>query len=51
MSHDKPETQMVETYSDTGSTPVHSGTAKDGHHLAVDAEALGINEKAVLRKT
>lgn len=48
--HDKPHTNLVETYSDSADTPTHPDQFK-GVTQPIDAEALGINEKALLRKT
>jgi hypothetical protein len=46
----KAENNLVETSSDND-TPLHSRSTKDAHEPLTDAEAMGINEKAVLRKT
>lgn len=47
---EKHDDRLVETYSDND-TPSNARSAKDVHEPLTDAEAMGINEKAVLRKT
>jgi hypothetical protein len=48
---EKPEQHLVETRHDSADPSVHSDPFKSTRQPAVDAEALGLNEKAVLRKT
>lgn len=47
----KPEQHMVEARHDSADPSVHSDPFKSTRQPVVDAEALGVNEKAVLRKT